>query len=95
MKNKKWKQFDKPAEKCYSNMIGADTDDSCWIQAFELLKEIIQEERKLKPDYAPQIELLEEETDYGYDITGWLEDCLDEIDMREDYESLLKASEDF
>ena len=94
MKNKKWKRFDKLTAKCYSNMIGADTDDSCWIQAFELLKEIIQEERKLKPDYAPQIELLEEETDYGYDITGWLEDCLDEIDMRENYEFLLKASED-
>ena len=30
--------------------------------------------------------MLDEATDYKYDISEWLEDCLDEIDMREEYE---------
>mgnify|MGYP001374454755 FL=1 len=32
--------------------------------------------------------MLDEATDYKYDISEWLEDCLDEIDMREEYEVL-------
>ncbi|MGO5541813.1 hypothetical protein ACTQWG_04755 [Blautia sp. HCP3S3_H10_1] len=32
--------------------------------------------------------------DYAYDISGWLDDCLDEMDMREEYENLLKMCED-
>ena len=31
---------------------------------------------------------------YAFDIQGWLEDCLDEIDMREEYETLLKMCND-
>lgn len=90
MKNKKWKKFDKLIQKCYLNMVGAEEDGSCWLQAFELLLEIIGEERQNNPDYAPELEMLEEITDYEHDIQGWLEDCLDEIDMRDDYETLLK-----
>ena len=45
MQSKKWRQFDELTEKCYSNMIGMEKDGSCWQQAFELLKEIVGEER--------------------------------------------------
>ena len=89
MKNKKWNKFGKLTEKCYLNMIGAEKDGSCWEQAFELLMEIIREEREQNPNYAPELELLDDATDYAYDIQGWLEDCLDEIDMRENYKALL------
>lgn len=90
MKNKKWKQFSKLTEKCYSNLIGADKDGSCWVQAFELLMEIVREERQANPNYASELEMLEDVMDYEYDIQGWLEDCLDELDMREEQEALLK-----
>ena len=70
-------------------MIGAEKDGSCWEQAFELLMEIVREERAQNPNYAPELELLDDATDYAYDIQGWLEDCLDEIDMRENYKTLL------
>lgn len=46
MQSKKWRQFDELTEKCYSNMIGMEKDGSCWQQAFELLKEIVREERQ-------------------------------------------------
>lgn len=89
MKNKKWSKFSKLTDKCYSNMIGAEKDGSCWEQAFELLMEIVREERAQNPNYSPELELLDDATDYVYDIQGWLEDCLDEIDMRENYKALL------
>lgn len=90
MQNKKWKKFDKLTGKCYENMIGAEKDGSCWSQTFELLLEIVREERQEDPNYASQLEMLEEATDYEYDILGWLTDCLDEIDMRDDHATLLK-----
>ena len=94
MKNKKWNKFDKLVEKCYLNMIGAEKEGDCWQQAFELLMEIVREERQSNSQYAPELELLEEATDYEYDIQGWLEDCLDEIDMRSNYELLSKMCDE-
>ncbi len=44
--NKKWKSFQKLTEKCYENMIGAEEDDSCWQNGFELLKALVLEEKK-------------------------------------------------
>ncbi len=92
--NKKWKKFSKLTDKCYANMIGAVEDGSCWLQAFELLIEIVREERLVNPKFAPELEALEEATDYEYDIQGWLEDCLDEIDMRGNHKALLKMCDD-
>ena len=94
MQNKKWKQFDKLTGKCYLNMIGAEKDGNCWSQAFEIMKEIILEERKVTPGFASELEMIDEATDYAFDIQGWLEDCLDEIDMRKEYETLLKMCDD-
>lgn len=94
MLNKKWKRFDKLTGKCYLNMIGTEKDGSCWLQAFELMKEIILEERKSDPQFVSELEMIDDATDYAFDIQGWLEDCLDEIDMREEYETLLKMCND-
>lgn len=94
MQNRKWKQFDKLTEKCYLNMIGAEKDGSCWLQAFELLKEIILEERKMNPGFVSELEMIDDATDYAFDIQGWLEDCLDELDMWKEYETLLKMCND-
>lgn len=94
MKNKKWKAFDKLTEKCYLNMIGANKDNGCWEEAFGLLKEIILEERQKIPGFGSDLETLEDDTDYEHDIQGWLEDCLDEIEMREENKLLLDMCND-
>lgn len=94
MLNKKWKKFNDLTGKCYDNMIGVEKDGSCWVQAFELLKEIVGEERQTDPDFASQLDMIDDVTDYQYDIQGWLEDCIDELDMRGDYEALLRVTDD-
>lgn len=90
MKNKKWKEFDKLTYRCYNNMAGLDSDDTCWKQAFDLLMGIVKEERKQNLDYAKELYLLDDETDYMHDIVEWIEDCLDETDMKEEYQQLLE-----
>lgn len=93
-KNRKWKQFKIFIEKCYGCPAGSEKGKSCWLQAYSLMKEIILEERGKKSGFAPSLEDLDDVTDFEYDIQGWLEDCLDEIDMREDYETLLNLCDD-
>ena len=58
------------------------------------MKEIVLEERTENPSFAPEREMIDDATDYEYDIQGWLEDCLDEVDMREEYALLLKMCDD-
>lgn len=54
MENKKWKKFGKLTEQCYRNMIGAEKDSSCWEKAFELLMEIVREERQKEPNWCQE-----------------------------------------
>ena len=74
MKNKKWKQFEKLTDQCYMDMIGSDKDGICWEKAFELLREIVREERQKEPNCFQEVYMLDEATDYQYDISEWIED---------------------
>lgn len=94
MQNKKWKKFDKLTEKCYNNMAGLEQDGSCWQQAFALLKEIVREERQADPSCMSQLEMVDDATDYEHSVQEWVEDCLDTVDMRKDYETLLRMCDD-
>lgn len=85
---KLWKKYDELTEKCYMNMIGAGEPFETWNEAFTVLLDIINSGRADNPDYAKELADLEDETDFGHDISGWLEDYLDELDMHKQYEQL-------
>ena len=90
MNNKKWKKFGQLTEKCYYAMAGLEKDRECWNQAFMIFKELVDDMKKERPDGKIELYQLDEITDFKYNVEGWLEDYLDEIDMREEYEHLLK-----
>lgn len=92
--NKKWKEFQKLSEKCYLSMADAREDKECWNKAFEVLKEIIANGRNERSEYGAELYLLDEDTDYCYDVQGWLEDYLDELDVREAHEKLLEVCDE-
>ena len=94
MDKRNWRKFDKLAEECYANKIGTYNDWHCWIKAFDKFRESILEERQNDPGFAPDIYAADEATDFEYDIQGWLEDCLDTLDMKKEYELLLKICDD-
>ena len=86
--NRQWKKFDELAEQCYTDMIRNTADMTNWNNGFQLLTEIISDGRAENPDFAKELYLLDDETDYRHDVQGWLEDYLDELDMREMYSRL-------
>lgn len=88
-----WKAFRKLTVKCYENMAGItdSRDHDCWDKAFEVLQEIVADGRSEQAEYASELYQLDDMTDYEYDIQGWLEDYLDELDMREDKGKVLKV----
>lgn len=93
MANKLWKKFGQLTENCYENLVGIYKDETCWEKAFDVLKTIVEDGRSKNKTYARELYLLDEFTDYEYDVQGWLEDYLDEIDMRENHEKLLSDCE--
>ena len=92
--SRKWKKFGELTGKCYMSLAGLEKSRNCWDEAFEALKEAVAAERKEEPEYAAELYELDEETDYEYDVQGWLEDYLDDLDMRESKEKLLEVCDE-
>lgn len=90
MKKKKWKRFEQLTVKCYYVMAGIENDRKCWDQAFELFKELVDDMKSEQPEGKMELYQMDEITDFEYDVQGWLEDYLDEIDVRKEYEHLLE-----
>lgn len=83
-----WKKFDEITGECYIGMIQEKKDTGIWDKGFATLMEIIQSGREKDPDYAKELFLLDEETDYQYDIQGWIEDYMDELDINGRHQDL-------
>lgn len=94
MKHKKWKEFGKLTETCYVDLGMGTVNHEVWDRAFEVLKEIVADGRGRQPEYAAELYLLDEITDDEYDVQGWLEDYLDDLDMRENKDKLLKVCDE-
>ena len=80
--NRQWKKYDQLMEKCYQGMAVGETNANDWNDCFDVLIRIIENERESNPDFGKELELLDDETDYRHDVRGWLEDYLDELDIR-------------
>ena len=70
-----------------------DDDDSegMWDEAFSVLMQMVEEERSGEPEFARELIEIDEDTGYLYDIEGWLEDYLDELDVKEQYGELFQV----
>ena len=86
--NKQWKVFDELTERCYTDMIRNTVNMVNWNSSFKLLTEIISDGRAGNPDFAKELYLLDDETDYEHDLQGWMEDYLGELEIREMYAEL-------
>ncbi len=62
-------------------MAGGGTDINDWNDCFDVLIQIIENERESNPDFGRELDLLDDETDYRHDVQGWIEDYLDENDV--------------
>lgn len=85
---KLWKKFDDLSGRCYMNMISAGESFEIWDETFHVLMDIIRSGRGDNPNYAKELTELEESIGYAVDISGWLEEYLDELDMHGQFEKL-------
>lgn len=90
---KLWKKFDDLSEKCYLNMAGAYKEFEVWNEAFDVLLDIVSSGREKDAEYAKELVDLDDSTEFEHDVCGWLEDYMDELDMKEEYDRLLKVCE--
>lgn len=88
---KLWKKFDELSGKCYSNMIEAGESFEVWNKTFVALLDIIDAGREKNPDFAAELIDLDDATDFRHDVGGWLEDYLDELEMREMQDQVLNV----
>lgn len=86
-----WNKYNKWVSKCYDNMIGVSSDFGVWQKTFEILTENIRETYRQQPDLPRDMETFEYSLEDDCDISGWLEDFLDEMDMHQQYNTLLHA----
>lgn len=85
-----WKKFKDLSEKGYLGMIRPDIDMKVWDEAFDVLMEIVKTGREKNSGYGEKLYYLDEMTDYEFKISVWLEDYLNEADMREQYDKVEK-----
>lgn len=83
-----WNKFDRFSTKCYSDMIQDVTKMDNWNNCFDILLEIIKKGREQNPDFAKELYLLDDDTEFSHDVGGWMQDYLDELDMRQMYDEL-------
>ena len=83
-----WKKFERLTSKCYTYLAGDVTNEDAWDKAYEVLVEIVREGRSQNSNYAKELYLLDDGTDYEYDVCGWLQDYLDYLDTGKQYEKI-------
>lgn len=89
--NKLWKKFNKLTAECYNGMAFGKLDLNSWNEAFEALISAIQEERSNNKNFAPEWSNVDDETEYQFDVDGWMEDYLDELGMRKQHEKCIEV----
>lgn len=92
MQKKNWKKLDELIGKCYLSMIGQYDDENIWNKTFDKFIACIQKEREVNVNFGIELYRIDDETDYICDISGWLEDFYDALDMDEDYERIVDVS---
>lgn len=91
--NKLWKKYDTLTSECYRQFASGNIKISCWNDAFATLLQAIEAERENNKNFGRDFFTLEDELDYRYDIQGWLEDYLDELEVKKLHDTLIKCCE--
>lgn len=82
-----WEKFEELSEECYIDMSGLEENPGAWEDGFDAFRKAMDMLQKIKPEIRTLVDL-EEETDWRYGLTEWLEDYFDIMDMRGQHERL-------
>lgn len=89
-KNLKWHTFEDMTAKCYKTLDNGSIIKECWYNAFDTLLEIIEEERKKYPDCFGELAEIDQNTEYKYNVQGWVDDYFKKMNALEEYDRIYK-----
>lgn len=92
--SKRWEKFAEVSKKCYIDMEKGKIHLSVWNQAYQILKELIQEERTENPAYAKELYQIDDSQDFEYGVEEWILDYEDLLDTMQEYRRLQKVCEE-
>lgn len=87
-RNPKWDKFAELTARCYKAAENGNTLNECWHEAFDVLMDVIESERKADKDFARELGDLEKLTDFKFNIEGLVLDYLDRLWKVGDYEKI-------
>ena len=62
-----------------------------WMDTYVVLKQAIQKEREINPAFAREFDEIDEDLDDSCEVTGWLEDFFEELEVRELWDEVIRA----
>ncbi len=89
-KNLKWHIFEDLTAKCYKTLNNDDTINECWYNAFDILLEIIEEEREKYPDHFEELSEIDQNTENKYNVQGWVDDYFKKLNSIKDYDRIYR-----
>lgn len=90
-KNVKWHTFEDMTAKCYKTLDnGDDIINECWYSAFDILLEIIEEERGKYPDCFGELAEIDQNTENKYNVQGWVDDYFKKLNSLGDYDRIYR-----
>lgn len=89
-KNLKWHIFEDMTAKCYKTLNNNNTINECWYNAFDILLEIIEEEREKHPDHFGELAEIDQNTENKYNVQGWVDDYFKKLNSIKDYDRIYK-----
>lgn len=92
-RNPKWDKFAELTARCYKAVENGNALNECWHNAFAVLMEIIEEERRADNNFARELGDLEKLTDFKFNIEGLILDYLDRLWRVCDYEKICTSGD--
>ncbi|GFI22535.1 hypothetical protein IMSAGC011_01311 [Lachnospiraceae bacterium] len=89
-KNKKWDIFEDLTAKCYKSQDNGNIIKEHWYSAYDILLEIIEEERKKSPECFVELAEIDQKTEYKYNVQSWVDDYFKELSTLGDYDRIYR-----
>lgn len=88
-----WAKFDDYAEECYDNLSGEILDLSIWNMTFGAFLDAVTAGRMQNENFGRELADLDEDTDFMYDVQGWLYDYISILEQLELYDEAVAVCE--
>lgn len=89
-----WATFQHLSEQCYLQIAGINKDASCWERAYEQFKQIAKSVQGENDGERKRLIEIDDSTDFEFDLAGWLEDYMDFLGVKKQYDKLIQVCDE-